>query len=373
MKYLRPRPLWYRSGDAVNDTAGTAPLGNSMVRRADRVGPNKAATVPGRSNLHRPGPDSGCITSAAPLQTAVGIVRHESAIHDAACALRHRHGRRTVRAADGNRTPSVRSVRGREALPAIECARCTGPDCNRRTVSREHSERSIRRGSVRSRAAVVRGVAGRRHGPRDVAAERHRASPGPREPVRCGVRRGAPRILEVVLGRSTIEHDDFRLFAARSLIVATVRFDQPVAVDTTHGVPQIELVMGTPPLRQGGYVSRYASGSGSAELRFHYVPRDRHQDVREVQIDADAIRLRGGAIHAVGRRAAASLTTRQWLNRRAMWTLGLHRQSYAPRCPHRNRGSCRTSMAETGLWAADSGPPRRPTCIANGQPRRLPP
>ena len=140
---------------------------------------------------------------------------------------------------------------------------------------------------------------------RPSATASHRAPAGPSGAASVVE---APRILEVLLGRSTVEQDDFRLFPARPLIVATVRFDQPVAVDAAHGIPQIELVMGTPPLRQGGYSGRYAGGSGTAELRFHYVPPDRHQDVGHVVVVASAIRLRGGAISAIDLRTAASLT-----------------------------------------------------------------
>ena len=117
----------------------------------------------------------------------------------------------------------------------------------------------------------------------------------------------APRILGVLLSRTRGEQDDFRLLAAQPLIVATVRFDQAVAVDTARGSPEIILEIGTPPLRQGGYAASYAGGSGSAELQFHYSPWDRHQDVRDVGINADAIRLRGSVIRAFGRFTAASL------------------------------------------------------------------
>ena len=122
----------------------------------------------------------------------------------------------------------------------------------------------------------------------------------------------APRILQVLFSRSSAEQDDFRLLAPSPLIVVTARFDQAVTVDTAYGVPQIDLEMGTPPLRQGGYVGSYAGGSGSDELRFHYAAphyarSDWYQNIGHVEINANAIRLRGSTIRGIDHLAAASL------------------------------------------------------------------
>ena len=115
---------------------------------------------------------------------------------------------------------------------------------------------------------------------------------------------GVPRILDV---RFSTDAGAERWYPPRRVIEVTVKFDQPVWVDTRRGTPRIDLEMGRPPLRQTGYASIYASGSGSSKLTFRYLALDWNQDFSDPAIGANALRLHGAAISNLDFSLAADL------------------------------------------------------------------
>ena len=298
--------LWYRSGHAVNDTAGSARQRRYGQRRSEswcsRVAELKPQ--PFQAEVIYIGPGRNQMNHANSTCTSPGrIVRQRAAACDAGLAIPSaRPPSGTGRAAGG---AGYRA----SALPD------TGPRC-RQAATRFSDVIALR--SVLRRmlglvavAALCAGTIANAQSEeltrRELGLQFAAAKPSGATTVAK-----APRILQVLFSRSSAEQDDFRLLAPSPLIVVTARFDQAVTVDTAYGVPKIDLEMGTPPLRQGGYVGSYAGGSGSDELRFqyatpHYATLDWYQDVGHVEINANAIRLRGSTIRGIDHFAAASL------------------------------------------------------------------
>ena len=298
--------LWYRSGHAVNDTAGSARQRRYGQRRSESWCSRVAGLKPEpfQAEVSYIGPGRNQMNHANSTCTSPGrIVRQRAAACDAGLAIPSaRPPSGTGRAAGG---AGYRA----SALPD------TGPRC-RQAATRFSDVIALR--SVLRRmlglvavAALCAGTIANAQSEeltrRELGLQFAAAKPSGATTVAK-----APRILQVLFSRSSAEQDDFRLLASSPLIVVTVRFDQAVTVDTAYGVPQIDLEMGTPPLRQGGYVGGYAGGSGSDELRFHYATPhyatpDWYQDVGHVEINANAIRLRGSTIRGIDHFAAASL------------------------------------------------------------------
>ena len=73
-------------------------------------------------------------------------------------------------------------------------------------------------------------------------------------------------------------------YAAGDAIEVTVTFAESMTVDTTDGIPQVGLTIGTMPMLAG-----YASGSGTAALVFSYTVADGDLDTDGVSVGADII------------------------------------------------------------------------------------
>ena len=110
----------------------------------------------------------------------------------------------------------------------------------------------------------------------------------------------APRILEVSF---SIGNGPVRWYPPRRVIAVAVRFDQPVTVDTAAGTPLIDVVLGTGEFRR----ARYASGSGSEELAFHYATGDWTRSFNVATVVANTLNLNGGRIDGNVNHAAANL------------------------------------------------------------------
>ena len=98
---------------------------------------------------------------------------------------------------------------------------------------------------------------------------------------------GPPGITSVTLGSPAGGDTHF----AGDTIQATVKFTQPVAVDTTGGTPQLGLQIGAN-TRQ----ARYVSGTGTTDLVFRYVVVAADSDTDGLSTFGTALGLNGGTI-----------------------------------------------------------------------------
>ena len=140
----------------------------------------------------------------------------------------------------------------------------------------------------------------------------------------------APRILEVSF---SIGNGPVRWYPPRRVISVTAEFDRPVTVDTAGGVPLIDVVLGTGEFRR----VRYAGGSGSEALVFHYTAEGWNRNFNAATVVANSLSLNGGRIDG-----SKTTPPRTWRTLRAgstMWALGQNRA--APRPPPRLRSRCR--------------------------------
>ena len=110
----------------------------------------------------------------------------------------------------------------------------------------------------------------------------------------------APRILEVSF---SIGSGQVRWYPPRRVIAVTVQFDQPVTVETADGTPLIDVLLGTGEFRR----VRYATGSGSDELVFHYTTGDWTGNFNAATVVANTLSLDGGRIDGSRNHAAADL------------------------------------------------------------------
>ena len=118
-------------------------------------------------------------------------------------------------------------------------------------------------------------------------------------------RTSVPRITAL---RLAANQGSVRWYPPRQEVVVTAQFDQAVTVNTNHGTPQIDLVMGRPPHRQAGYASDYSGGSGTDRLTFRYVTGDWNQNLSDIEVAPNALDLNGGRIvnlHATHRASLA--------------------------------------------------------------------
>ena len=110
----------------------------------------------------------------------------------------------------------------------------------------------------------------------------------------------APRILKTSF---SIGNGPVRWYPPRRVIAVAVKFDQPVTVDTVAGTPLIDVVLGTHELRR----ARYAGGSGSVELVFHYATGDWNRNFDAATVVANTLNPNGGRIDGSEDRTAANL------------------------------------------------------------------
>ena len=110
----------------------------------------------------------------------------------------------------------------------------------------------------------------------------------------------APRILEVGFGTGS---GPVRWYPPRRVIAVTVQFDQPVTVEKVDGTPLIDVLLATGEFRR----ARYASGSGSEELVFHYTTGDWTRNFNAATVVANTLNLNGGRIDGSQNHAAADL------------------------------------------------------------------
>ena len=110
----------------------------------------------------------------------------------------------------------------------------------------------------------------------------------------------APRILEVSF---SIGNGPVGWYPPRRMIAVSVQFDQPVTVDTAGGTPLIDVVLGAGEFRS----ARYASGSGSEELVFHYATGDWNRNFSAATVVANTLNPNGGRIDGSETHTAANL------------------------------------------------------------------
>ena len=123
-------------------------------------------------------------------------------------------------------------------------------------------------------------------------------APQPADPATGGPE--APRILEVSF---SIGNGPVRWYPPRRVVAVTVEFDRPVTVDTAGGMPLIDLVLGTHELHR----ARYASGSGSHRLTFHYATGDWDRNFNAATVAANTLSLNGARIDGSKDHMAANL------------------------------------------------------------------
>ena len=103
---------------------------------------------------------------------------------------------------------------------------------------------------------------------------------------------GPPRVASVAVA-SNAGNDD--TYALGDIIRVAVRFDDPVAVDTSGGVPRLAIDMD--PADWGRKWASYASGSGTRELVFAYAVAEPNYSTQGIAVLADSLELNGGGIH----------------------------------------------------------------------------
>ena len=91
-------------------------------------------------------------------------------------------------------------------------------------------------------------------------------------------------------------------FDAGDAVEVTVRFAEPVTVDTADGTPTVGLVLGSAARR-----ARYVRGSGTASLVFAYAVTAGDGAHDAAQVPADSLRADGGRIVSTGGGLAAAL------------------------------------------------------------------
>ena len=153
-----------------------------------------------------------------------------------------------------------------------------------------------------SRSIEGAGIEGRTGSAGDrVMVFSNRPLPPPPQPADPST--GAPaaaRILEVSF---SIGSGSVRWYPPRRVVAVAVKFDQPVTVDTAGGAPLIDIVLGTGEFRS----ARYAGGSGSEELVFHYRTGDWNRNFNAATVEANTLNLNGGRIDGSRNRTAANL------------------------------------------------------------------
>ena len=103
----------------------------------------------------------------------------------------------------------------------------------------------------------------------------------------------APPKVESVAVVSNAGPDD--TYALGETIRVAVKFDDPVAVDTSGGTPRLAIDMD--PADWGAKWASYASGSGTRELVFAYEVTEPNYSTQGIAVLADSLELNGGGIH----------------------------------------------------------------------------
>ncbi len=95
-------------------------------------------------------------------------------------------------------------------------------------------------------------------------------------------------------------------YALGDVIRVAMRFDDPVAVDTSGGAPRLAIDMD--PADWGAKWASFASGSGTPELVFAYEVAEPNYSTQGIAVLADTLETNGGTI----RLASAHLPSASW-------------------------------------------------------------